>query len=139
MVEIPNSELRVVFSRAGGPGGQNVNRRESRVQVRFAINESTTLSPEQKSIILNHPMVRSRLIDGDVLQFAVDTHRKQRNNLEEAVIRLHQFIDRALKPKKKRLRTKTPKSAVRKRLAEKKHRADTKSRRRSSRKVGEDH
>jgi ribosome-associated protein len=135
MVEIPNSELQVVFSRAGGPGGQNVNRRESRVQIRFAINESAALSPEQKSIILNHPLVRSRLIDGDVLQFAVDTHRKQRSNLEEAVIRLHQFLERALKPKRKRLRTKTPKSAVRRRLAEKKMRADTKSQRRSSRKV----
>lgn len=138
MVEIPNSELRVMFSRAGGPGGQNVNRRESRVQVRFSINESTVLTPEQKAIILHHPIIRTRLIDGDVLQFAVDTHRKQRTNLELAVARLNALIDRALQPKKKRLKTKTPKSAIRKRLAEKKQRSDTKSHRRSNRQVSDD-
>jgi len=139
MIEIPNSELQIQFSRSGGPGGQNVNRRESRVQVRFAVNDSTTLSPEQKLIVLHHPLVRSRLIDGDVLQFVADTHRKQRSNLEEAVARLQQLLERALIPKKKRLRTKTPKSAIRNRLAEKKHRADTKSGRRSSRNMRDDH
>lgn len=138
LIAIPNSELRVIFSRSSGPGGQNVNRRESRVQLRFSVPDSQVLTDEQKATILHHPLMQSRLDAAGVIQVAVETHRKQRANLEEAVARLQALLQRALKPKTPRKRTKTPKSATRRRLADKKQRATAKTRRSEGKRVRHD-
>jgi ribosome-associated protein len=135
LIAIPNSELRVIFSRSSGPGGQNVNRRESRVQLRFSVPDSQVLSEEQKAAILSHPLLKSRIDADGVIQVAVETHRKQRANLEEAVNRLQTLLQRALKPKTPRKPTRTPKSATRRRLAAKKQRAAVKTRRSEGKRV----
>lgn len=135
VIVIPETEYRLLFSRSGGPGGQNVNRRETRVQLQFDVRGSGTLSAEQKIKVLTHPAVRHLLDDDGVMQVAVDTHRSQRDNIEAAVERLQALIGRALMPRKNRVPTKASKASKRRRLEAKKQHSQRKSRRRDSRQV----
>ena len=129
---IPESELQFAFSRSGGPGGQNVNRRETRVQLFFDVMRSSAFSVEQKVQVLNHPLVKHLLTNTGVLLIAADTHRTQHANVEDAIARLHDLMHRALAPKKKRKATKPTKGSKERRLSAKKRRSQTKARRRSS-------
>ncbi|MFL5329517.1 MAG: alternative ribosome rescue aminoacyl-tRNA hydrolase ArfB [Gemmataceae bacterium] len=131
-IEIPAAELHFIFSRSGGPGGQNVNRRETRVQLSFDVPGSVALTNGQKSTILAHPAVHHLLTDAGVILLAVDTHRSQGANIEAAKERLQGLLDRALAPRKKRRATKPTRGSKERRLDEKKRRSQTKASRRNT-------
>jgi ribosome-associated protein len=117
---IPGHELDVQASRSGGPGGQHANTSATRIQLRWNVRESRALSDGRREAILER---LSHRIDSDgVLQVAVDTHRSQHQNRQEARERLAGLIGDALRPRKKRKKTRRTRASNEKRLKKKKHR-----------------
>ncbi len=128
LVTIPASELQITASRSSGPGGQHVNKTDSRIQVRWNIPASGALSDFLKNRVIN--TLRSRLTeDGDLL-LACDSHRSQRRNKEEAMQRLAALVREALIPPKPRRKTKPTRASRQRRLDDKKRRSDVKKQRR---------
>jgi ribosome-associated protein len=124
---IPASELEFRFSRSGGPGGQNVNRRETRVELLFDVEGSPTLSEKQRKRLLKR---LAKQIDGEgVLHIAVQTHRSQLRNRQEAVERFVAALQRAIRKRKRRFPTKVPAQAKEQRLATKRKRSEIKKKR----------
>lgn len=121
---IPAGELDVQASRSGGPGGQHANTTSSRIQLRWNVRESPSLSEGRRDQILER--LASRIDQDGVLQVTVDTHRSQHRNREEAAERLGDLVREALRPRKKRKKTRPPRAANEKRLRKKKHRGRTK-------------
>jgi len=123
-IVIPSDELQFVFTRSGGPGGQNVNKVSSRVTLIFSVTESTSLSSKQKQMIVSH--LRSQMDRAGKLTIHVQESRSQYRNREIAVERLSAMLEKALTPKKKRIATRVPTGAKRARVDSKKKRSHTK-------------
>ncbi|HEV2286083.1 MAG TPA: alternative ribosome rescue aminoacyl-tRNA hydrolase ArfB [Steroidobacteraceae bacterium] len=113
-VEIPDAELSVSFIRSSGPGGQNVNKVASAVQLRFDLAGSTVLGEAVKAR-LRHLSGRRLTADGALLLVA-RTHRSQGENRRDALERLAELIRRALVQPKARRATKPPRAARERRL-----------------------
>ncbi len=128
-LSIPASELTFQFSRSGGPGGQNVNRRETRVELLFDVANSPHLSEAQRSRLLNR---LANHIDRDgVLHVVSQAERSQRRNREEALDRFVHLLRSALRKRRRRIATAVPQKAKQRRLAEKRRRSEAKERRKS--------
>ncbi len=125
---IPLSELQFQFSRSGGPGGQNVNRRETRVELLFDVRHSWSLSEEQRERLLGR--LGSQLDSEGVLHIVAHAQRSQLRNRQEAIGRLVQVLRRALAVPKRRLPTRASKQAIQQRLTEKRRRSQAKELRR---------
>lgn len=127
-LSIPQDELEFRFSRSGGPGGQHVNRSETRVELRFNVAESPSLSEPQRELIMAR---LAHLIDqGGVLHIASSESRSQHRNRRLVLARLGSLLQGALRPKKKRRPTRPSKAAVEKRLEGKRKQSDKKRSRR---------
>lgn len=128
-IHIPDLENEFVFqtSRSSGPGGQNVNKVNSRVELRFDIANSTLLTDAQKEIL--QKKLASKLTSEGILIVVSQESRSQLENKELTVQKLYQLIGGALKPVKKRKPTRPPKSADEKRLQRKKLQAEKKVKR----------
>ncbi len=125
---IPASELGWRFSRASGPGGQHVNKTDSRVELFWNVDDSTTLSEEQRELLLDR--LGSRLIAGAITVTASE-QRSQRRNRETALEKLAQLIREGLAPAgPKRRPTKPTRGSKRRHRAVKKQRSDVKQQRR---------
>jgi ribosome-associated protein len=125
---IPLSELEFRFSRGGGPGGQHVNRSATRVELRFDVGRSVSLTDEQRLRIVERLGGR---IDGDgVLHVVAQSERSQLHNRQEAVDRLQTLLRQALHVRKRRRHSKVPGWAKERRLAEKRRRGEIKRARR---------
>lgn len=118
---IPADELVFKFSRGGGPGGQNVNKVNTRVAVFFDAVNSRSFSDEQKERILRR--LASRADKDGVIRVVSQQYRTQKANREAAVGRLEELLRAALKKKKVRKKTRVPESARRERLEKKKRRS----------------
>ena len=123
-VEIPLSELVYTASRSSGPGGQHVNKADTRIQVRWNVNESAALSDAESARLLKN--LASRLTEAGDLILAGDTHRSQRRNREDVTQRLAALVREALIPPKPRRKTTPPRASREKRLDEKRKKALTK-------------
>src|SRR5690242_19573778 len=113
-VEIPDSDLSVAFTRSAGPGGQNVNKVASAVQLRFALARNTTLRADVKSRL--RALAGHRVTDDGELLIVARESRSQEQNRRLAEERLAELIRRALVPPKKRHATKPTRASKERRL-----------------------
>lgn len=120
-------ELQFQTSRSSGPGGQNVNKVESRVELRFRIADSQLLTDEQKQTLLQK--LASKLTTEGELLVVAQEDRSQLRNKETALRKFHELLSKALHRPKARRATKPSKGAVRQRLESKKKHGDKKANR----------
>ena len=125
---IPDEEVTFVTSRSGGPGGQNVNKLETRVTLRFDLAASPSLTEEQKVRLAER--LATRITRGGVLQVTSQRHRTQAANRDAAVERFVELVRGALREEAPRKKTKVPRAAQRRRLEEKRRHSDKKRDRR---------
>jgi ribosome-associated protein len=123
-VEIPDSDVTLSFVRSSGPGGQNVNKVASAVQLRFDLQRSTALAPEVKARL--RALSGRRLTSEGAILIIARNHRTQESNRREAEARLTDLIKRALVPPKPRKATKPTRAARERRLEQKTQRRRTK-------------
>lgn len=113
-IEIPDSDLAVAFTRSSGPGGQNVNKVASAVQLRFALASNQTLRADVKTRL--RAIAGHRVTDDGELLIVARESRSQEQNRRMAEERLVEFIRRALVPPKKRHATKPTRASKERRL-----------------------
>lgn len=123
-VTIPMREIRFRFARSGGPGGQNVNKVESRVELLFDVATSTAFTETQRQRLRS--ALRNKLDDDGMLQIVVQESRSQWQNRELALARLAETIRVALIPRKKRVATRPSRGAKEERFRSKKKRGEVK-------------
>ena len=121
MIEIKEEELVFKYSRSGGPGGQNVNKVNTRVTVFFDVTAASGFSDSQKRQILKRLATRAN--KNGVLRVVSQRYRTQKANREAAVERLGELLTEVLKKKVVRKKTKVPQYSRQKRLEEKKRRS----------------
>jgi ribosome-associated protein len=126
-IQIPQNELIFKASRSSGPGGQNVNKLNTKIAVNFDISNSGALSTEQKGIILRK--LGHRLTKDNILIVESQRFRSQKANRDFAVEKLNDIIENALRRQKTRRPTRPTRTAVEKRLKRKKQRSQTKRQR----------
>ena len=125
---IPSKEVKWRFSRSSGPGGQNVNKVESRVEIIFNLEDSEVLNDYQKKILKVY--LKNKLVNNS-LCLAVQEHRNQLLNRQLALKKFISIIRDALnKSSKLRKSTKPTKASKRKRIEFKKKRGELKKSRR---------
>lgn len=123
-ITIPEHELIITTSRAGGPGGQHVNKTSSKITVRWNPSASQVLTQEQKERLLQN--VANKLTTEGFLVVHNSSTRSQIQNKRLAYDELAKRIRRALHVPKKRMRTKVSKAASEKRLKEKREHSEIK-------------
>ena len=121
---IPGSALDVRFTRSGGPGGQNVNKVETRAEVRFDLAGTDLLSPEERARAMER--LAPRLTVAGVLIVDCERTRHRERNLREALFRMGEVLRAALHRPKPRRPTRPPRGARERRLAEKRRRGEIK-------------
>jgi ribosome-associated protein len=121
-------EITFQTSRSSGPGGQNVNKVESRVELRWHLQQSQVLTPIQKELILEK--IASQLTAEGYLLVVAQDDRSQLRNKEIALARFHELLQKSLRRPKPRRATRPSAGAVRQRLEGKKRQGEKKANRR---------
>ena len=124
---ISEAELEFRTSRSSGPGGQHVNKTDSRVELLFDVPNSPSLSESQRTKV--HEALKNRIDKEGVLHIFAQSYRSQSRNREEAVERFVELLQIALKPRKKRKPTRPSKASKERRLKSKKEQSEKKKRR----------
>jgi ribosome-associated protein len=118
------SEVQVSASRSGGPGGQNVNKVSTKIEIRFHVQASEALTEEEKQLILHK--VKNRInLEGELIVTSA-TERSQWRNREKAEIKFIDIIEKALTIPRRRKQTKPTAASKQKRIENKKQTAQKK-------------
>jgi len=117
-------ELKFSTSRSSGPGGQNVNKTNSKVTIAFDVANSQVLTEEEKQTLLQK--LSNKLTTENVLILSSQEKRSQLENKEVVLAKLDQLLKRAFEKKKARKATKPTKSSARKRVDAKKQHSEKK-------------
>ena len=123
------SELQFKAVRSSGAGGQNVNKVSSKVLLTFDLNQSQALTESQKIIL--ESKLQSRLTSENILMLQCDEDRSQIKNKSIVIKRFLSVIEQGLVVPKVRKATKIPKSAIRKRIKDKKNTSEIKKSRKN--------
>lgn len=121
---VPETELEFRASRAGGPGGQHVNKASTRIEVLWDVVRSPSVDDEQRSRILT--VLASRIDAAGVLRVVAAERRSQLRNRQAALERLQALVDRALYRPPTRKPTRPPRAAKERRIKHKRHRSKAK-------------
>ena len=122
---IDEDELRFEFSRSSGPGGQNVNKVETKVRLLFDVGGSRSLAPAQRALIMER--LSTRITKDGILHVTSQRHRSREANRRAAIDRFAELLADALEEDTPRVQTKVPKGAKRKRLETKRRRSRKKA------------
>jgi ribosome-associated protein len=118
-------ELVFQTARSGGSGGQNVNKVETKVELRFDIPNSVFLSEEEKHLLMDK--LRNKLTNDNVLVLYHQTERSQLSNKEKVIEKFNKLIQQAFYVQKKRRVTRPTLASKLERLAGKQHKSQVKS------------
>lgn len=118
---IPESEIRFQFTRSGGPGGQNVNKVSTRVELYFDVKNSSGLDERQKERILT--ALPGRIDSEGILSLASQESRSQWRNRQDVLDKFIQLLSRALAPERRRRPTTPSRTSKEKRFRAKQTRA----------------
>lgn len=116
---VAEEELKFSAARSSGPGGQNVNKVNTRITLWFDVEESASLSPEQKNRLRSR--LKTRISKDHRLRVVSQRHRSQAANREAAIERFAQLLKDALTDLPPRKKTRVTLKAKQKRIDDKKH------------------
>ncbi len=122
---IPSGEINFTTSRSGGPGGQNVNKVNSKVELRFKVKKSTALSEIEKERILS--ILKRRINSEGELIITSQSERTQLGNRKKAVEKFFTLLSKALTQRPYRKPSAPTKASITKRIETKKMRSNIKS------------
>jgi ribosome-associated protein len=129
-IEIDESELKFSFSRASGPGGQNVNKVSTAVTLRWDVKSSPSLPQDVRTRVIK--LGGTRMTTRGVLVINARRYRSQEKNRDDALARLVTIVKKAAVKPKKRKSTKPTRESKQRRLDEKRRRSETKHRRKKA-------
>lgn len=125
-VQVRDDAIKITFVRSSGPGGQNVNKRSTKAQLRIAIDD---IPLDQRPRARFIRLCRSAITNAGELIIESDQTRSQARNKAACIEKLKEIIQRSLVEPKQRKATKPTKGSIRRRIEAKKQRAQTKQRR----------
>ncbi len=128
---IPLAAIEFSTSRSGGPGGQHANKVETKVEIRLDLSERPELSAATLATLRRR--LRTKLDTREVLRMTESSSRSQHGNRTAVVRKLEELLNDALKPRKRRIRTKPTRGSKERRLEKKKARSETKAMRKKPR------
>lgn len=135
-ISIVENEIQLEFIRASGPGGQNVNKVATAVQLRFDVFKSPSLPDEVRRRLIS--IAGSRLTEKGVLIIEAQRFRTQGANRQDAIERLIELVRKAARKPTVRHKTKPTLASRKRRLESKRRRSDTKQARRFTPDAGEE-
>jgi ribosome-associated protein len=127
-ITIPAAELQVGFARSAGPGGQNVNKVNTKAQLRWAARASAALPPAVKTRLLAR--YGNRINNEGELVLSSDEYREQARNLNACREKLRAMVLSVLKPPRRRVKTKPTRASVERRIVGKQRQGEKKRSRR---------